>query len=336
MGKNDSTTLAVVERLRSVWQKIKRIFCLKWAKVKALFVGKPNVKAQILVTDENDHLDRDNDNKDLVASNMVLTITFESPDELEWIRRQFSTSFKTLRASRDEFLNELIQLHYTYGVQVQQIYTKADKADIAASTLGMISNALGFVGFGLAFATFGTSLIISLTGAALGVVSGCVSFAIHRKRMAAKKDMWKKIKARTDNFNQENEKLLHILSEAEYFGFVTSGVSGIIEGPLHVGLQAFEVAKVDEFLPVVADVGPASTKASESLVKGLTAVDQVLFYGGFICNVVSTVIDVCTIVNNSKRLFKGELCDQAQTHYAIAGVYEQLRDSGESVQECVL
>ncbi|XP_046365183.2 uncharacterized protein LOC124141256 [Haliotis rufescens] len=332
MGKNEIRTQDVGEKLRSVWQKVKRFFCVKWANLKAAFAGRQKIKAKLLVTEANDDLDLDDESKDVVGTNMVLSVTFECQEEHEWIRRQFSTSFKSSRGSRDEFLNQLIQLHSAYGVQVQQIYTKADKADIAASTVGLISSMLGFVGFGLTFATFGTSLIISLAGAAVGVVSGCASFAIHRKRMAAKKEMWKQIKAKTDQFNQENESLLHILSEAEYFGLVTSGVSGMIEGPIQVGLGALQVAKSEEFLPFVADVGATSAKA----YKGLTAGGKVLFYGGFVFNVVSAVIDACTIVNNSKRLIKGDLCDQAQAHNDIARVYQQLRDSGESAQECLL
>ncbi|XP_067679796.1 uncharacterized protein [Haliotis asinina] len=334
MGNNGSR--AMKRAVLSGCKAVQRFFRIKWVKLKGIFVERKKMKATLVVTDATDDLDQDDAGSDLVGTNMVMTITFESPDELEWIRRQFKASFKSSRGSRDEFLNQLIQLHYTYGVDVEQIYTKADKADIAASTLGMISNTLGFVGFGMAFVTFGSSLIISLTGAALGIVSGCVSFAIHRKRMAAKKEMWKKIKARTDKFNQENEKLLHILSEAEYYGIVTSGVSGMIKGPIKVGLQACEVAQIDEVLPIVGDVGSTAAKASKSVVKGLSTFGEVLFYGGFVFNVVSTAVDTYTIAKNSKRLIKGELCDQAQAHYDIAHAYEQFRDSGASSLECLL
>ncbi|XP_046365231.2 uncharacterized protein LOC124141298 [Haliotis rufescens] len=336
MGNNGSRGRAIKKCVLSACKAVQRYVLVKWANFKAVFVGRKKMKATLLVTDATDDFDLDDESTDLVGTNMVMTITFESPDELEWIRRQFTASFKSTRGSRDEFLNHLIQLHYTYGVEVEKIYSDADKADIAAATVGMISSILGFVGFGLAFATLGTSLIVSLTGAAVGVVSGCTSFAIHRKRMAAKKEMWKQIKAKTDQFNQDNERLLHILSEAEYFGIVTSGVSGMIKGPIKIGLEAIEVAQIDEVLPILADAGTTAAKASKSVVKGLSAFGKVLFYGGFAFNVVSTAIDGYTIISNSKRLIKGELCDQAQAHYDIAHAYEQFRDSGASSQECLL
>lgn len=49
------------------------------ANFKAIFVGRKKMKATLLVTDATDDLDLEGETTDLVGTNMVMTITFESP-----------------------------------------------------------------------------------------------------------------------------------------------------------------------------------------------------------------------------------------------------------------
>uniref|UniRef100_A0A8C5HT19 Si:ch73-233k15.2 n=1 Tax=Gouania willdenowi TaxID=441366 RepID=A0A8C5HT19_GOUWI len=175
---------------------------------------------------------------------------------------------KTFTERQPRMLEFLQQLEET-AVQLNRMHTGAKISSVAGSSVGLVGGVLSIVGLALIPVTFGASLVLTMTGAGLGIASGVNSVVTTATEIGVNKTQNKKAGEFFQNFMEDVQSVQDCVDQVS---------SQIVE---RLNVAQLEDAVGGEKVYCTGGGGAKSTDSVDDLAAGVRLLNTTVFVSSF-------------------------------------------------------